>query len=108
MKTPKLISGTVMVLGLLLATGPVFAAGAVKYPAYAHALADLRVAKSLLEKGGSAATAGVSKAVGTGGSIGFYPTHCKVVGIDLSAGMLREARRKIGERELNHITVGTG
>ncbi len=63
MKTPKLFCGTVLVLGFLLASGPVFAAGAAKYPAYAHALADLRAAKSLLEKGGVTESAGEKKAL---------------------------------------------
>lgn len=33
--------------------------------------------------------------VGTGVSLPFYPQHAKVVGIDLSGGMLRQARRKV-------------
>lgn len=43
--------------------------------------------------------------IGTGASLGFYPRRGKVVGIDLSSGMLRECRRKIREQDMTHATV---
>ena len=43
--------------------------------------------------------------IGTGASLGFYPRHGKVIGIDLSAGMLRECRKKIREGDMNHVAV---
>jgi phosphatidylethanolamine/phosphatidyl-N-methylethanolamine N-methyltransferase len=43
--------------------------------------------------------------IGTGTSLNYYPKRGRVVGIDLSAGMLRECRKKIRERELEHATV---
>jgi len=43
--------------------------------------------------------------IGTGASLDFYPREGKVFGVDLSAGMLREARRKIRERQMNHAVV---
>src|SRR6476660_9538288 len=44
--------------------------------------------------------------IGTGASLNFYPTdRGRVVGVDLSAGMLRECRKKIRERGLQHATV---
>ena len=43
--------------------------------------------------------------IGTGASLPFYPDRGQIVGIDLSAGMLREARKKIRERGLRHATV---
>ncbi|MGN6505890.1 MAG: class I SAM-dependent methyltransferase [Tepidisphaeraceae bacterium] len=46
--------------------------------------------------------------IGTGGSMGFYPTHGKVMGVDLSSGMLREARKKVVDSNLQHITVFQG
>ncbi len=38
--------------------------------------------------------------IGTGASLNFYPLHARIVGVDLSAGMLREARKKITSRHL--------
>ena len=43
--------------------------------------------------------------IGTGVSLNFYPRKGRIVGIDLSAGMLREARKKITERRLDHVSV---
>jgi phosphatidylethanolamine/phosphatidyl-N-methylethanolamine N-methyltransferase len=43
--------------------------------------------------------------IGTGVSLNYYPDRGQIVGIDLSAGMLREARKKIRERNLANATV---
>jgi phosphatidylethanolamine/phosphatidyl-N-methylethanolamine N-methyltransferase len=43
--------------------------------------------------------------VGTGASLSYYPQHGRIIGVDLSAGMLREARKKLVERKMNHATV---
>ncbi len=43
--------------------------------------------------------------IGTGQSLNFYPTFGRIVGIDLSSGMLRQCSRKIDERELSHATL---
>ena len=43
--------------------------------------------------------------IGTGVSLNYYPQRGHVVGVDLSAGMLREARKKIRERGLDHTSV---
>jgi len=43
--------------------------------------------------------------IGTGVSLNYYPNKGRIFGIDLSAGMLREARKKIRERGLDHATV---
>jgi phosphatidylethanolamine/phosphatidyl-N-methylethanolamine N-methyltransferase len=43
--------------------------------------------------------------IGTGASLGFYPPHGRVIGIDLSAGMLRECRKKVREQGLSHVSV---
>ena len=40
--------------------------------------------------------------IGTGVSLNYYPQRGRVIGVDLSAGMLREARKKIRERNLAH------
>src|SRR5690606_24052833 len=43
--------------------------------------------------------------IGTGVSLNYYPNRGQIVGIDLSSGMLREARKKITERGLDHADV---
>lgn len=43
--------------------------------------------------------------IGTGVSLNYYPNRGRIVGIDLSSGMLREARKKITERGLDHADV---
>jgi len=43
--------------------------------------------------------------IGTGVSLNFYPNRGRIIGIDLSSGMLREARKKIRERGLQNTTV---
>jgi phosphatidylethanolamine/phosphatidyl-N-methylethanolamine N-methyltransferase len=43
--------------------------------------------------------------IGTGQSLNFYPQRGRIVGVDLSAGMLRECRKKIRERGLEHASV---
>ena len=43
--------------------------------------------------------------VGTGMSLDYYPTHARIIGVDLSGGMLRQARKKLVERKLTHAVV---
>ncbi len=44
--------------------------------------------------------------IGTGASLNYYyPNRGHIVGIDLSSGMLREARKKIAERGLHNTIV---
>src|ERR1039458_2440264 len=43
--------------------------------------------------------------IGTGASLNYYPNRGRIVGIDLSAGMLRECRKRIRERGLSHAIV---
>lgn len=43
--------------------------------------------------------------IGTGASLPSYPQHARVIGVDLSSGMLREARKKIAQRNMTHATV---
>ncbi|HSW44942.1 MAG TPA: methyltransferase domain-containing protein [Phycisphaerae bacterium] len=46
--------------------------------------------------------------VGTGLGLPFYPSHAKVVGIDLSEGMLRKARQRVRHRNLNWVNLTLG
>src|SRR5206468_4143481 len=43
--------------------------------------------------------------IGTGVSLNYYPRRGCIYGVDLSAGMLRECRKKIRERGLEQVTV---
>lgn len=43
--------------------------------------------------------------IGTGCSLNYYPNRGHIIGVDLSSGMLRECRKKIRERGLDHATV---
>jgi phosphatidylethanolamine/phosphatidyl-N-methylethanolamine N-methyltransferase len=45
--------------------------------------------------------------VGTGASFPAYPRHCEVVGIDLAADMLAQARAKIAKNTWSHLQVMT-
>jgi phosphatidylethanolamine/phosphatidyl-N-methylethanolamine N-methyltransferase len=46
--------------------------------------------------------------VGTGLSLGAYPSHCQVTGIDLAPDMLERAQDKINRSGLRHITLEQG
>jgi phosphatidylethanolamine/phosphatidyl-N-methylethanolamine N-methyltransferase len=41
--------------------------------------------------------------VGTGLSLGYYPPHAEVYGVDLSEDMLRRAQEKVDRRALSHV-----
>ena len=43
--------------------------------------------------------------IGTGVSLNYHARRGQIIGIDLSSGMLREARRKVIDRELNHVSL---
>jgi phosphatidylethanolamine/phosphatidyl-N-methylethanolamine N-methyltransferase len=43
--------------------------------------------------------------IGTGGSLNYYPNRGRIIGVDLSAGMLRECRKKIADRGLDRASV---
>ena len=43
--------------------------------------------------------------IGTGQSLNYYPKFSRVVGIDLSAGMLRQCAAKISDRDLKHAEL---
>ena len=43
--------------------------------------------------------------VGTGIALPFYPKNCKVVGIDLSPGMLAKARQRQSRYHLDHVRL---
>jgi phosphatidylethanolamine/phosphatidyl-N-methylethanolamine N-methyltransferase len=46
--------------------------------------------------------------VGTGLALPSYPSHARVVGIDLSEGMLRHARRRVAEKQMSWVNLALG
>lgn len=57
-------------------------------------LLDIRPGETILEVG-----------VGTGLSIPFYPTNCKVIGIDFCGPMLQKSRNQLQGRSYPHIEL---
>lgn len=43
--------------------------------------------------------------VGTGIALPMYPRHCRIVGIDLSEGMLAKAKERIATLQLSHVEL---
>lgn len=43
--------------------------------------------------------------IGTGASLNYYPNRGRIFGIDLSSGMLQQARKKIRDRGITNCTV---
>ncbi len=66
------------------------------FPRIRHALLALNI-----EPGDRVLDVGV----GTGLSLPIYPRDCSVIGIDLSAKMLKQAKQKIIDQQLSHIKV---
>ncbi len=66
------------------------------YPRIRHAVTNMNVAPGsrILDVG-----------VGTGLSLPLYPDHSKVIGIDLSSEMLRQAQEKVTGKGLTHVTL---
>ena len=46
--------------------------------------------------------------VGTGLALPSYPSHARIVGIDLSEGMLRRARRRVEESQMDWVQLSLG
>lgn len=46
--------------------------------------------------------------VGTGLALQSYPNHARVIGIDLSEGMLRRARRRVQENRMDWVNLALG
>jgi phosphatidylethanolamine/phosphatidyl-N-methylethanolamine N-methyltransferase len=60
-------------------------------------LLDIKAKQKILEVG-----------VGTGLTLPVYPRTCKVVGVDISASMLKEAEALIAEHKLKNVSVQQG
>jgi phosphatidylethanolamine/phosphatidyl-N-methylethanolamine N-methyltransferase len=75
------------------------------YDATFGRLVKRRIARAIQHMNISPTDKVLDLGIGTGASLGFYPRHGRITGIDLSGGMLREAKKKIDELGMNHATL---
>ncbi len=73
-----------------LTFGKIFQGGRV----LAADLLDIQPGEKVLEVG-----------VGTGLTLPFFPAHCEIIGIDLSAHMLEKARENIASRGMDNVEI---
>ena len=64
-----------------------------------------RIARVVASLGIPAGARVLELGVGTGLSIGTYPRHCRVVGIDLAGDMLVRAREKARRHDCRHVSL---
>ena len=75
------------------------------YDATFGRLVKRRIARAISHMNFAATDRVLDLGIGTGVSLNYYPRRGRIVGIDLSPGMLREARKKIDERGLDHVEL---
>ena len=75
------------------------------YDATFGRLVKRRIARAISHMNFAATDRVLDLGIGTGVSLNYYPHRGRIVGIDLSPGMLREARKKIDERGLDHVEL---
>jgi phosphatidylethanolamine/phosphatidyl-N-methylethanolamine N-methyltransferase len=75
------------------------------YDATFGRLVRRRIAKAITHMDIKATDRVLDLGIGTGTSLNYYPLQGKVIGVDLSGGMLRECRKKIEHRGLDHTTL---
>jgi phosphatidylethanolamine/phosphatidyl-N-methylethanolamine N-methyltransferase len=75
------------------------------YDATFGRLVKRRIARAIEHMGIQDTDLVLDLGIGTGVSLNYYPKRGRIIGIDLSSGMLREARKKITERGLEHADV---
>jgi phosphatidylethanolamine/phosphatidyl-N-methylethanolamine N-methyltransferase len=86
-------------------TRKIYDVHAVFYDATFGRLVKRRIERAIHHMNISESDCVLDLGIGTGVSLNYYPSHARVIGVDLSAGMLREARKKIRERGLNRAFV---
>lgn len=78
---------------------------ALFYDATFGRLVKKRVARAVGHMNISPADHVLDLGIGTGASLSYYPQHARIIGVDLSSGMLQQCLRKIAERKMDHATV---
>jgi phosphatidylethanolamine/phosphatidyl-N-methylethanolamine N-methyltransferase len=82
-------------------TKKIYDVHAMFYDATFGRLVKRRIARAINHMGIAPEHLVLDLGIGTGVSLNYYPSHARVIGVDLSAGMLRECRKKIRERGLD-------
>jgi phosphatidylethanolamine/phosphatidyl-N-methylethanolamine N-methyltransferase len=70
------------------------------YDATFGRLVRRRIARAISHMSINAGDHVLDLGIGTGASLDYYPRHARIMGVDLSGGMLRECRKKILHRRL--------
>jgi len=86
-------------------TKKIYDVHSVFYDATFGRLVRRRIARAIRQMNVADGDRVLDLGIGTGQSLNHYPRGARVIGIDLSAGMLREARKKIRELDFAHATV---
>lgn len=75
------------------------------YQAVWPAVAKRRIQRNVLGLGIPSGASVLEVGVGTGLSLGSYPQHARITGVDLSESMLAEAQASISKNRWSHIDV---
>jgi phosphatidylethanolamine/phosphatidyl-N-methylethanolamine N-methyltransferase len=86
-------------------TQKIYDVQSVFYDATFGRLVKRRIERAIEHMNISASDTVLDLGIGTGASLNYYPDFGRIIGVDLSAGMLRECRKKMRERGLNRAVV---
>ncbi len=86
-------------------TRKIYDVHAMFYDATFGRLVQRRIARAISHMNIAETDRVLDLGIGTGVSLNHYPNRGRIIGVDLSNGMLRKAREKIRERGLDHAAV---